>query len=107
MDKDSITAYLDEGNYSSAAEEKIASRSEAIYEGAERVLNFSILYTHIPLHIPLYISTYEEELINFDFANCTRGKTCHIFLTLFSHLSFSEDGWSSQPSTPPAFHQSN
>jgi hypothetical protein len=33
-----------------AAEEEIASRSEAIYDGAERVLNFSILYTHPHTH---------------------------------------------------------
>jgi hypothetical protein len=49
--------------YSNAAEEEIASRSEAISDGAERVLNFSILYTHphIPTHTPLHktlLSTY-------------------------------------------------
>jgi hypothetical protein len=59
--------------YSNAAEEEIASRSEAISDGAERVLKFSILYTqphthttthphnHTPTHTPLHktlLSTY-------------------------------------------------
>jgi hypothetical protein len=52
-------------NNSNAAEEEIASRSEAISDGAERVLKFSILYTHphththphTPLHKTL-LSTY-------------------------------------------------
>jgi hypothetical protein len=41
-------------NYSNAAEEEIASRSEAISDGAERVLKFLILYTHphTPTHTP-------------------------------------------------------
>jgi hypothetical protein len=43
-------------NNSNAAEEEIASRSEAISDGAERVLKFSILYTHphtpTPTHTP-------------------------------------------------------
>jgi hypothetical protein len=45
---------------SNAAEEEIASRSEAISDGAERVLNFSILYTHPPTHphILPYIKHY-------------------------------------------------
>jgi hypothetical protein len=43
-------------NHSNAAEEEIASRSEAISDGAERVLKFSILYTHphTPTHTPLH-----------------------------------------------------
>jgi hypothetical protein len=43
-------------HFSNAAEEEIASRSEAISDGAERVLNFSILYTHPPI-LP-YIKHY-------------------------------------------------
>jgi hypothetical protein len=39
-----------ESFYSNAAEEEIASRSEAISDGAERVLKFSILYTHPHTH---------------------------------------------------------
>jgi hypothetical protein len=42
--------------FSNAAEEEIASLREAISDGAERVLKFSILYTHP--HILPYIKHY-------------------------------------------------
>jgi hypothetical protein len=42
------------GIFSNAAEEEIASRSEAISDGAERVLKFSILYTHPHTHPPTH-----------------------------------------------------
>jgi hypothetical protein len=44
--------------YLNAAEEEIASRSEAISDGAERVLNFSILYTHPPTPTQPHTHTY-------------------------------------------------
>jgi hypothetical protein len=44
--------------YSNAAEEEIASRSEAISDGAERVLKFSILYTHPHTHTHTHPHTH-------------------------------------------------
>jgi hypothetical protein len=60
----SFRVYLDmticHSPFSNAAEEEIASRSEAISDGAERVLNFSILYppTHPHTHTHTYTYTH-------------------------------------------------
>jgi hypothetical protein len=53
-------ALIMSADFSNAAEEEIASRSEAISDGAERVLNFSILYTHP--HIPTNTSLHKTLL---------------------------------------------
>jgi hypothetical protein len=56
---------LDVETDSNAAEEEIASRSEAISDGAERVLKFSILYTHPHTHTPTHTPLHKTLLITY------------------------------------------